>query len=128
MGEKLQVSEETRKFLEDLEKEMIPWDPKEYIPPKSIRERVTEWVHSAPGFVLGLCKILMYILDVGGVLFMIGGGIAALIWAWAIWRSCTASGWRGLLDWNTVYIAGYVVALVIINKLRLLMFRIVEGV
>lgn len=139
------ITEETRKFIEELndnpwEKGTWQWrmreaqkagafDPNQasWEPPKGIRERLTEWVHLAPGYVLWLCKALKFILDVGGFLFMIGGGIAMLAAAWAVWKAWGSSGWRGLLDWNTANIIGYFAAMFIINKLRFLMFRIVEG-
>lgn len=128
MEDKPRISEETKKFLEEVEKQKYHVQPREYVPPKSIRERLTEWVHLAPGYVLWLCKALKSVLDIGGFLFMIGGGIAMLAAAWAVWQACSASGWRGLLDWPTLYVVGYFAAMFIINKLRFLMFRIIEGV
>lgn len=96
--------------------------------PQTRAERFKEWVEFAPAPVVFLCKIFKLILDVGGFAFMVGGGIAMLYSAWAIWQACSVSGWRGLLDWNAAYIVGYFAGLTIINKLRSLMFRIVNRV
>lgn len=146
MDDKPSVSEETQKFLDKLndnpwEKGTWQWKMREaqkagafdpnresWTPPKSVRERLTEWVHFAPGCVLWLCKALKFILDVGGFLFMIVGGVAMLVSAWKILQAIDASGWRGLLDWPTLYVAGYFAAMFIINKLRWLMYRIVNGI
>lgn len=124
------VSPETQKFLDDLqkEKERLTPKPRDFVPPKTAAERFKEWVQFAPAPVVFLCKILKFILDVGGFIFILVGGVVMLVSAWKILQAIDASGWRGLLDWPTLYVAGYFAAMFIINKLRWLMYRIVNGI
>lgn len=140
------VSPETKKFLDELddnpfEKGTWQWRMREaqkagafdpnresWEPTKSIREKFADWVQFAPAPVVFVCKILKIILDVGGFIFMIIGGVAMLVSAWKILQAIDASGWRGLLDWPTLYVVGYFAAMFIINKLRWLMYRIVNGI
>lgn len=121
-------SPEIEKFLEDLRKRYPHIDPKdcrEYVPPKKVSERIEEWILEAPRFVFFLCKILYSILNFGGFIFMIIGGIFSLIWAYSIWQLCAASGWHGLFETKaTLYIIAYLVLMVIIDKVRSFLFKI----
>lgn len=86
-----------------------------------------EW-REIPRFVIFLCKILDFILTYAGFAFMIVGGILSLIWASSLWKLCAANGWRGLLNIETLYIVSYLVILIVIDRVRFLLFKIINRI
>ena len=122
--EQKKSSEEVQKFLDDLQKQLIRIEPVKPIYPDDDFEKEFREI---PRFVLFLCKILNFILNYGGFLFAIVGGIFSLIWAYGIWQLCADHGWRGLFETkNTLYIIAYLVLLFVINKIRFLLFKIID--
>ena len=116
----LKVSPETQKFLDDLKKRYPHVNPRPYVPKQTMSERFEEWICDVPRAVVILCKILYQILNIGGFVFMIVGGIFSLVCAYSVWKG--TAGIKGI-----IYIILYLLLMFIIKKVSFLLYRIIDA-
>lgn len=80
---------------------------------------------SAPTFVVVLCKILNPILTLASFVFLIAGSLFSLFCAYSLYKTCTVSGWHGILETRyALYIILFFVINFIIGKLRLIVHMV----
>ena len=139
------VSPETQKFLDELKQKTYDTSTIERIlaeqragiyrhwePPKSKREQMKdnfkEWIQFAPPYVVFICKVLKFALDILSNGLIIIGFLIALVSAGDVIKAVVDNGWKVLLNKSTLYVAGYVATIYIINNIRFLLYRIIKRV
>ncbi|MBP1553327.1 MAG: hypothetical protein J6C76_00775 [Oscillospiraceae bacterium] len=136
------ISPETQKFLDEIKDNFIDTTHLKKLieeqntdmkvayqeSPKSKRGKFDEWIQFAPAYVVFLCKILKVVLDIGGFVYMLIGGFLTLFFVWQVLKAVHINGWSGLLNKSMIYIIIYLISIFIINKLRFIMYRIVNRI
>lgn len=95
---------------------------------ESLRYKFNQWVKNAPDSVVFICKILQKVFDYAGFAYMIVGGLFAIISFFKVFKSFRIIGLGALISSDALSVIFYIVAMIIIDRIRLLLCRIIEGV
>ena len=90
------------------------------------REKIEEWMLTAPNSVIFLVRVLKFILDQGGFVVLIIGGIGMLISLWQVIKGIRENGWNAILDWSTLNVIVYFAVMRVINETRVFLYRILH--
>lgn len=125
------ISEETRQLLLDLEKDLIDSTTLEKLIENQragidIRNNS---IPRRPHNLVVLCRFLYPILDIGGFLFMLLGGIYSAMQIPRILDMLTSEKWSMLFKSSSLWtVIGYVLSMYIIKKVSFLLYRVIHDI